>query len=114
MPVAFGSSAASPVEIVTGWRVADFTCDDQLATNASAKASLDMSRMRDVTMEGQDAACGQMLNAVDPNNPAMSRIFLTTDPAQMNTHTMFRFKFANAMLATQFQMDITPWITAEK
>ena len=86
-------------------------CHD--GANASAKNSLDMSRMTDITMEGQEAACGQLLNSVDTGNPAISRIFQATDPAQMNTHVMFRFKFASPMAAMKFQSDITPWIQAE-
>ena len=39
VPVMFGASATGPLEIVTGWRVADFSCDDQLVTSASASAA---------------------------------------------------------------------------
>lgn len=75
--------------------------------NAAATNAVDMS---DVGADAS-AACGQILNRVDLNNPAQSQLFITTDP---NGNASHPFKFGgNAGNHDNFVNSVSQWITAE-
>lgn len=97
--MAFSNSAEGPL---------DNNCsgchggNNQAATNAV-----------DMTDLGTDptAACGQILNRVDLNNPAQSQLFITTNP---NGNASHPFKFGgNAGNFNNFVDAVTQWINAE-
>jgi hypothetical protein len=75
--------------------------------NTSATNAVDMS---DIGTDAS-AACGQILNRVDLNNPAQSQLFITTDP---NGNASHPYKFGgNAGNHDNFVNAVSQWITAE-
>ncbi|HTJ44066.1 MAG TPA: hypothetical protein VL463_18295 [Kofleriaceae bacterium] len=80
--------------------------------NAGATSATDMTKINDLSPEGQAAACAQILTRVDKNTPTNSGIFVSTDPNQNVTHP---FKFnGNAGAFSAFQTQLTMWINQEK
>jgi cytochrome c553 len=79
--------------------------------NNSATNATDMTRLADLSEEGQAAACGQILsrvNLLDPNN---SSIFLAPEPQSPLGHS-FKLPDNNSFLA--FRSALTLWISAEQ
>ncbi len=73
-----------------------------------AKGALDMSKIdSDVA-----AACGQVLNRVNPADPPSSQIFITTNP---NGNAAHPYKFGgNTGNYNNFMSQLTTWIQAEQ
>jgi hypothetical protein len=69
-----------------------------------------MTRISDLTPEGQAAACGQALSRVNRDDPSASSLFTTTAPGG-GGHP-FRFN-GNAGLYDQFRSQILLWIVQE-
>jgi cytochrome c5 len=78
--------------------------------NGSATNAFDMTRISDLTPEGQAAACGQALSRVNRDDPSASSLFTTTAPGG-GGHP-FRFN-GNAGLYDQFRSQILLWIVQE-
>jgi hypothetical protein len=76
--------------------------------NASAKGAIDMS-----TIDSEpDKACAQVKNRVNVGDPAMSQLFVTTDPGGNAAHP---YKFGgSASKFDTFKGSITQWIQAEQ
>jgi hypothetical protein len=76
-------------------------------SNGSATAAVDMSQLG----SNSSAACGQILNRVDPTDPPSSQIFVTTDP---NGNAAHPFKFAGSTTDfNNFKNQVSTWIQAE-
>lgn len=102
--------------------VADFTASAQPAfssqcvschggANDTSTNALDMRKMNDLSMGAQSAACAQARNRINPAQPAMSQIFLSTAPASMANHP---FKFADQMSFDAFVSSTSAWIKKEQ
>jgi cytochrome c553 len=79
--------------------------------NNGATNATDMTRLADLSAEGQAAACGQIMsrvNLLDPNN---SSIFLAPEPQSSLGHP-FKLPDNNSFLA--FRSALTLWISAEQ
>lgn len=76
--------------------------------NGQANAALDMSKLQ----SDPAAACGQILNRVNPANPAASQIFVTTDPGGTAAHP-FKFGGQQGPFDT-FKTSVSLWIQAEQ
>ncbi|MFO0555849.1 MAG: hypothetical protein U0271_46155 [Polyangiaceae bacterium] len=75
--------------------------------NGQATAAVDMSALNNDSA----AACAQVLNRVNPNDPPSSQIFITTDPQGNAAHP---FKFGgDANQFSAFRDQLTTWIQAE-
>ena len=76
-------------------------------SNGSATAAVDMSQLG----SNSSVACSQILNRVNPATPAMSQIFITTDP---NGNAAHPFKFAGSTTDfNNFKNQVSIWISAE-
>lgn len=76
--------------------------------NGQATAAVDMSALGSDTAK----ACAQVLNRVNPADPASSQIFITTDPGGNASHP---YKFGgNAGTFGTFRDNLSIWIAAEK
>ena len=78
--------------------------------NNTATNALDLRKVADTAMAAQVAACAQVRNRVNANDPASSSIFTVTRPGGQG-HP-FRFPDQNQFNA--FVMSATQWITKEK
>lgn len=79
--------------------------------NAAATGATDMTRLGDLTPEGQAAACGQILSRVTLADPINSGIFLAPDP---NSGAGHPFKFGgNVTTFNGFRDALLVWINAE-
>jgi len=78
--------------------------------NTSATSATDMTRMNDLTPEGQAAACAQILSRVNLADPPNSGIFVAPDPASGTGHD---FKFPSADAFNAFRASLTQWIDQE-
>lgn len=76
--------------------------------NGQAKGAVDMSKID----SDPAAACAQVKNRVDPQNPAQSQLFITTDPGGNAAHP-YKFGGSNNNFNT-FETAVTKWIQAEK
>jgi len=75
--------------------------------NTTATNAVDMSALQ----SDSGAACGQILNRVNLNNPNQSQIFLNTDPSGGAGHP---FQFGgNQNAFNNFRQAVTTWINAE-
>ena len=77
--------------------------------NAKATNAVDMTQLD----SNPAAACGQIYNRVDLNNPEESQLFVTTNPQVANGHP---FKFGgnnNIQNFNNFVSAVTTWIQAE-
>jgi hypothetical protein len=82
------------------------SCHDG-GNNATATNAVDMSDL------GSDsaAACGQILNRVDLDDPPASQLFVTTNPGGNASHP---FKFGGNQTAfNNFVSAVSAWIQAE-
>lgn len=78
--------------------------------NGQATAAVDMTGL--VNDADVGAACGQVRNRVDPNNPPSSQLFVTTDPGGNAAHP---YKFGqNQNAFNGFEASVSIWIAAEK
>ncbi|MDC3952475.1 hypothetical protein [Polyangium jinanense] len=76
--------------------------------NGQAVAAVDMSGLNNDSAK----ACGQIRNRVNPNDPASSQIFITTNPGGNAAHP---FKFGGQSGAfNNFRDSVSIWIAAEK
>jgi cytochrome c553 len=76
--------------------------------NGGATGAVDMTELQ----SDAAAACAQVRNRINPNSPAQSQVFISTNPDGNAGHP---FKFngdGNAFNA--FMASLTPWITAEQ
>jgi len=78
--------------------------------NGSATNAFDMTRIGDLTPEGQAAACGQSLSRIHRDDPNASSLFTTTAPGG-GGHP-FRFN-GDAARYDQFRSQILLWIVQE-
>jgi len=78
--------------------------------NGSATNALDMTRIGDLTPEGQAIACGQSLSRINRDDPNASSLFTTTAPGGRG-HP-FRFN-GDAARYDQFRSQILLWIVQE-
>lgn len=85
------------------------TCHD--GSDDSATNATDMTRLADLTPEGQNAACGQILSRVNLLDPINSSIFLAPEPQSALGHS-FKLPDNNSFLA--FRTALLTWITAEQ
>lgn len=79
--------------------------------NSSATNATNMTKVDDLSAEGQAAACAQILSRVNLADPVASGIFVAPDPGSGASHP---FKFngdPNAFAA--FQSSLTQWIDQE-
>jgi hypothetical protein len=79
--------------------------------NSSATNATNMTKVDDLSSDGQAAACAQILSRVNLADPLASGIFVAPDPGSGASHP---FKFngdPNAFAA--FQSSLTPWIDQE-
>ena len=75
--------------------------------NGTATNAVDMTQLQ----SNPTAACGQLYNRIDPNNPQQSQLFVTTNPNVANGHP---FKFGgNSNNFNTFVTAVTTWIQAE-
>ena len=80
--------------------------------NGIATAALDMTHVNDLAPDAQDAACGQIRNKVNFDNPAASSLFGLNAPSSNSNHP---FKFAGDQSAyTAFVQSVSQWIVKEK
>jgi cytochrome c553 len=92
-------------------QLAQFCTSCHAGSDDSATNATDMTRIADLSPEGQAAACGQILsrvNLLDANN---SSIFLAPEPQSALGHP-FKLPDNNSFLA--FRSALTVWITAEQ
>lgn len=76
--------------------------------NGGATGALDMTELQ----SDAAAACSQVKNRTNPNNPGQSQLFITTNPGGNATHP---FKFNGDQNAfNTFMASISVWITAEQ
>ncbi|MDI3283694.1 hypothetical protein [Polyangium sp. 15x6] len=76
--------------------------------NGQAVAAVDMTGLNNDSAK----ACGQIRNRVNPNDPASSQIFITTNPGGNAAHP---FKFGGQSGAfNNFRDSVSIWIAAEK
>jgi len=91
--------------------LAQFCTNCHAGGNGSATNALDMSRVGDLSPEGQAAACAQTRNRINIADPTNSSVFLTTAPAS-NTGHPFRFN-GDAGRHDQFRSQLLLWIVQE-
>jgi cytochrome c553 len=103
--------------------VASFTANARPTLSAScaschaggdvqAASATDMTRLNDLSEEGQASACAQILSRVNLANPPASGIFLAPDPGSGAGHP---FKFGNDVTAFNgFRDALLIWIAAEQ
>jgi hypothetical protein len=75
-----------------------------------AIAATDMTRINDLTADGQAAVCGQVKTRVNVLDPVNSGLFLAPDPASGTAHP---FKFPSATDFTNFRNQVLLWINEE-
>ncbi|MCB9562283.1 MAG: hypothetical protein H6708_17910 [Kofleriaceae bacterium] len=76
----------------------------------NAISATDMTRIADLTAEGQAAACAQVKTRVNALDPVNSGLFLAPDP---NSGTQHPFKFATATDFQNFRNAVVQWINQE-
>ncbi len=102
--------------------VASFTANaqpqlDQFCTSchgggvAGATAATDMTKIDDLSAEGQLAACGQILSRVNLMDANNSSIFLAAEPGGAASHS---YKLPNTNAFNTFRSSLLTWITAEQ
>jgi len=84
------------------------SCHD--GSNSQATNATDMTRINDLSLEGQQAACGQILSRVNLMDPINSGIFIAPDPLSGAVHP---FKFPSASAFDQFTNGLLVWIATE-
>lgn len=83
-----------------------FTCHG--GGNGQASAAMDISELA----ADAAAACGQVLNRVNPGDPPASQLFVTTNP---NGNAAHPYKFGgNADTFNTFRNNLSTWIANEK
>jgi len=79
-------------------------------TNPTAMAAVDMSRIDDLTPDGQQAVCNQILGRIDLDRIPETQLFAAPDAASGIAHD---FKFPSPAALAAFRDDVTSWAEQE-
>ncbi len=77
---------------------------------ANAISATDMTRIADLTADGQAAVCAQIKTRTNQLDPVNSGLFLAPDP---NSGTAHPFKFPSATAFEAFRTSVVNWINQE-
>jgi cytochrome c553 len=92
-------------------QLAQYCISCHAGSNDGATNATDMTRINDLSPEGQQAACGQILSRVNLLDPINSSIFLAPEPQSSLGHP---YKLPDNNTFTAFRSALLTWITAEQ